>query len=128
MLEKDKIREANNAKIVNKTLRKAIMARTRLQNKFLEEKTEQYKKLYNRRWTFCVSLLWESIRNYLSHLNYRIVTIVIFGNMQVLYFLKKYLQGTYFNFIRKLLSVIVTKPIETFNCFLITLLNKFKMK
>ena len=49
MLEKDKIREANNAKIVNKTLRKAIMARTRLQNKFFEEKTEQYKKLYNRR-------------------------------------------------------------------------------
>lgn len=43
MLEKDKIREANNAKIVNKTLRKAIMARTRLQISFLKKKQNNTK-------------------------------------------------------------------------------------
>ena len=34
------MRESNYAKLMNKTLRKAIMTRKRLQNKFFNEKTE----------------------------------------------------------------------------------------
>lgn len=34
------MRESNYAKLVNKTLRNAIMTRKRLQNKFFKEKTE----------------------------------------------------------------------------------------
>ena len=62
--KRQKYVRANKAKFMNKTLRKVILTRTRLRNKFLEEKTEKPKNVYNKQRNFSVSLLHESKRVY----------------------------------------------------------------
>ena len=73
--KKQKFRRANNSNFVTKNLRKAIMKRSKLQNKYLREKTKEAKSLYNKQRNLCVSILRKKKnRDYLGNLNNRIVT------------------------------------------------------
>ena len=55
--KKQKFSRANNSNFVTKNLRKAIMKRSKLQNKYLREKTKEAKSLYNKKRNLCVSIL-----------------------------------------------------------------------
>ena len=48
---------ANNSSFMNKTLRTAIMQRSKLKNRFSKQRTEANKKAYNKQRNVCVSLL-----------------------------------------------------------------------
>ena len=60
---------ANNPNFMTKSLRKAIM----LRSKFRNEKTEESKSLYNKQGNICVSLLRKTKRNYYAQLD-KIIT------------------------------------------------------
>ena len=49
---------------MTKSLRKAIMLRSKFRNRFLKEKTEESKSLYNKQRNICVSLMRKTKRNY----------------------------------------------------------------
>ena len=55
--KKQKFRRANNSNFVTKNLRKAIMKRSKLRNKYLRERTNEAKSLYNKQKNLCVSIL-----------------------------------------------------------------------
>ena len=59
---------------MSKNLRKEIMLRFRLRNKFLKTKTEQSKQLYNKQRNLCVTLLHKAKRNYFADLDNRILS------------------------------------------------------
>ena len=61
--EKTKTRRSKQR---NFSLRKALMAQARLQNRLLEEKSEELKKLYNKPRNFCVKFLRKSKRHHFS--------------------------------------------------------------
>ena len=64
---------ANNSSYMTKSLRKEIMLRSRLRNKFLKTKTEESKQLYNKQRNLCVTLLRKAKRNYFAELDNRIL-------------------------------------------------------
>ena len=53
----------NSSSYMTKSLRKEIMLRSRLRNKFLKAKTEESKQLYNKQRNLCVTLLCKAKRN-----------------------------------------------------------------
>ena len=55
--KKQKFIRANNSNFVTKNLRKAIMKRLKLRNKYLRERTNEMKSLYNKQRNLCVSIL-----------------------------------------------------------------------
>ena len=59
---------------MTKRLRKAIMLRSKFRNRFLKEKTEEFKSLYNKQRNICVSLLRKTKINYYEQLENKIVT------------------------------------------------------
>ena len=59
---------------MNKELSKAIMTRTRLRNKFLENRTEKSRKLYTQWRNHCVLLLRKPKREFYSNINEKDVT------------------------------------------------------
>ena len=58
---------------MTKSLRKEIMFRSRLRNKFLKGKTEESKQLYNKQRNLCVTLLRKGKKNYFPELDNRIL-------------------------------------------------------
>ena len=58
---------------MTKSLRKEIMLRSRLRNKFLKAKTEESKQLLNKQRSLCVTLLRKAKRNYFAELDNRIL-------------------------------------------------------
>ena len=54
--------------------RAAIMQRSKLRQKFLEERTNDSKHLYIRQRNLCVSLLWKTKRDYFKQLNNKVVS------------------------------------------------------
>ena len=60
---------ANNSSYMTKSLRKEIMLRSRLRNKFLKTKTEESKQLYNKQRNLCVTLLRKAKRNYFGNID-----------------------------------------------------------
>ena len=70
---KHKYIRANNSSYMTKSLRKEIMLRSRLRNKFLKTKTEESKQLYNKQRNLCVTLLRKAKRNYFAELDNRIL-------------------------------------------------------
>ena len=72
--KKQKYIRANNANFMTKSLRKAIMLRSKFRNRFLKEKAEESKSLYNKQINICVSLLRKTKRNYYAQLDNIIVT------------------------------------------------------
>ena len=61
--------EANNSYFVTKSLNKAIMERLNLPNKYLRERTNEAKGLYNKQRNTCVSILRKNKRDYFGNLN-----------------------------------------------------------
>ena len=72
--KKQKFIRANNSNFVTKNLRKAIMKRSKLRNKYLRERTNEAKSLYNKQRNLCVSILRKNKRDYFGNLNNKIVT------------------------------------------------------
>ena len=50
------------------------MKRSKLRNKYLRERMNEGKSLYNKQRTFCVSILRKSKRDYFGNLNNKIAT------------------------------------------------------
>ena len=69
---------ANNSPFVNKELRKAIMVRSRLLNKFLKSKTEDSKMAYNKQRNWCVSLLRNTKKFFYENLNPNLISDKLF--------------------------------------------------
>ena len=70
---KQKYIRANNSNYITKALRKEIMHRSRLRNKFLRERTKESKVAYNKQRNICVSLLRKSKRDYFANLDTKIM-------------------------------------------------------
>ena len=63
--------KGNNAHFMTKTLKKSIMHRSKLKNKFNNKPTEENNTLYKQR-NFCVNLLRKETKKYYSNLNVKI--------------------------------------------------------
>ena len=63
---------ANNSNYIIKALQKEIMHRSRLRNKFLKERTNESKIVYNKQ-SICVSLLRKTKRDYFAYLGTKII-------------------------------------------------------
>ena len=59
---------------MTKSLRKTIILRSKFGDRFLKEKTEKSKSLYNKQRNICVSLLRKTKRNYYAQLDNKIIT------------------------------------------------------
>ena len=89
---------ANNSSYMTKSLRKEIMLRSRLRNKFLKTKTEESKQLYNKQRNLCVTLLRKAKRNYFAELDNRILKdIKNFGKQQTTIFRKSIPKRIHYN-------------------------------
>ena len=65
---------ANNANFMKQSLRQAIMLRSKYRNRFLKEKKEESKSLYNKQRNICVSFLRKTKINYHAQLDKKVVT------------------------------------------------------
>ena len=65
---------SNNCNFMTKELRKAIMNRSKLRNKFLKTRSEESKRRFNRQRNFCVSLLRKIKRRFFGKLGHRVVS------------------------------------------------------
>ena len=72
--KKRKFIPANDYNFVTKNLRKAIMKRSKLRNKYLRERTNEAKSLYSKQRNVCVSDLRKNKEDYFENLNNKIVT------------------------------------------------------
>ena len=70
---KQKYIRANNSNYITKALRKEIMHRSRLRNKFLKKRTKESKIAYNKQRNICVSLLRKTKRGYSANLNTKVM-------------------------------------------------------
>ena len=60
---------ANQAPVINKTVNKKILKRSRLRNKFLSTKSDIDRKAYNKQHNLCVSLIrWEK-KNFFNNIS-----------------------------------------------------------
>ena len=66
---KKKYVRGNHSPFMKKSLSKAIMARTRLRNIFLKNRSEENKINYNKQRNLCVTLLRKSKREYYQNLS-----------------------------------------------------------
>ena len=71
---KRKYIRANNSAFMTKELRAAIMQRSKLRQKFLKERTNDSKHLYNRQRNLCVSLLRKMKSDYFIQLNNKVIS------------------------------------------------------
>ena len=71
---KQKFIRANNSNFVTKSLSKAIMKRSKLRNKYLRERTNKAKSLYNKQRNLCESILRKNKGDFFGNLNNKIVT------------------------------------------------------
>ena len=65
---------ANNSAFMIKELRAALMQRSKLRQKFLKERTNDSKHLYNRKRNLCVSLLRKMKSDYFIQLNNKVIS------------------------------------------------------
>ena len=63
----------NISSYMTKYLRKETMLHSRLRNKLLKTKTEEFKQLYNKQRNLCVTLLLKAKTNYFAELDNRIL-------------------------------------------------------
>ena len=70
---KQKYIRANNSNYITKTLRKEIMHRSRLRNKFLKKRTKESKIAYSKQRNICVSLLRKTKRDYSTNLDTKVM-------------------------------------------------------
>ena len=72
--KKKKCIRANESPFMTKELRKAIMVRSKLKNKFNTMKTDENKLMYNKQRNKCTSLLRKTKKNYFNRLNPSLIT------------------------------------------------------
>ena len=65
---------SNNCNFMTKELRKAIMNRSKLRNKFFKTRNEKSKRRFNRQRNFCVRLLRKNKRRFFGKLDHRVVS------------------------------------------------------
>ena len=65
---------SNNCNFMTKELRKTIMNRSKLRNKFLKTRNVESKRRFNRQRNFCVSLLRKTKRRFFGKLDHRVVS------------------------------------------------------
>ena len=73
-LEKKMYLRGNNLYFINKELSKGIINRTRLRNRFLQNKSEGNRRKYSKQRNYCASLLRETKKNVSCNLNENNVT------------------------------------------------------
>ena len=73
-LQKMKYIRSNNCNFMTKELRKAIMNRSKLRNKFLKTRNEESRRRFNRQRNFCVSLLRKTKRRFFGKLDHKVVS------------------------------------------------------
>ena len=66
---KKKYIRANRANFFTKSLRKAIILRSRLRNIFLKEKSSESKKAYNKQRSICVSMVKKAKKEHFQNMN-----------------------------------------------------------
>ena len=71
---KQKYVRANQGPFMTKELRKALMIRSKLRNKFLKLKTDESRELYKKQRNYCVSLLRETKKRFYENLNPNLIT------------------------------------------------------
>ena len=71
---KQKVVRSNNQLFMTKTFRKAIMKRSRLQNKFIKERNSKNWSNYKQQRNYCSNLLKESKTRHFNNLNVKGVT------------------------------------------------------
>ena len=64
---------SNNCNFMTKELRKAIMNRSKLRNKFLKTRNEESRRRFNCQRNFCVSLLRKTKRCFFGKLDHKVV-------------------------------------------------------
>ena len=68
---KKKTLRNNKSSFTTKEVRKAIMTRSRLRNKFLKIKSQECKQAYNKQRNLCVTMVRKAKKNYFNCLNVR---------------------------------------------------------
>ena len=71
---KEKRLRSNEAPFMNKILKKSIMIRTRLRNKFLNNRTEENWANYKKQINYCLSLSKKEKKEYYNNLNVTLIT------------------------------------------------------
>ena len=71
---KQKYIRGNDQPFMNKTMRKAIMIRTKLRNIHLRNPTVENGMMFRRQRNYCVKLLKQTKINYYEHININLVT------------------------------------------------------
>ena len=66
---KQKSVRANEGPFMTKALRKAIMNRTHLRNRYNKDRTDENKKAFNKQRDLCVKLLREAKREYYKNID-----------------------------------------------------------
>ena len=74
MCKRESCAKENDMPLMNKTLSKEIMKRTKLPNKYLRERTDESKKQCTSQQNCCVSLLEKTKRDYHNTLNEKYVS------------------------------------------------------
>ena len=77
------ILRANNSNCVTKNLKKAIMKSSKLRNKYLRERTNEAKSIYNKQRNLCLIILRKNKRDYPT--TKLLLIIEKFGKLQVLF-------------------------------------------
>ena len=72
-LKTKKYIRANNSPFVNKSIKKAIMNRTRLRNKYFKHKTFEKKLAYTKQRNYCLSLIRKAKTEYFGNLDEKTV-------------------------------------------------------
>ena len=72
--KKQKFIRVNNSNFVTENLRKVIMKRSKFRNKYLRERMNEAKSLYNKQRNLCMSILRKNKRDHFGNLNNKIVT------------------------------------------------------
>ena len=70
---KKKYLRANQATFMTKEVRKAIMMRSKLRNKFLQDKNEQSRNDYRKQRNLCVALVRRAKQQYFSSLDLNLI-------------------------------------------------------
>ena len=73
-LKKKKYICSNNCSFMTKELRKAIMNRSKLRNKFLKTRNEESRRRFNRQRNFCVSLLRKTKRRFSGKQDHKVIS------------------------------------------------------
>ena len=72
--KKVKYIRSNNCNFMTKELRKAIMNRSKLRNKFLKTRNEKSRRRFNRQRNLCASLIRKTKRSFYGKLNHKVVS------------------------------------------------------